>query len=282
MAARLRLRPLYTLAVVLTAWTITQFWLCRHALQGLRSSAQAAAANFEMAHPGVLVQVPAAPTGIWLRAGLESVAAVLLPTVVAICLVAGGRKWLAGTVAAYPLANVLGGFHDGTPLGLGWFQPTWVRGWFMYGVFVDTAVLLVVVALLISAMPAQSRPLPIRWGFTRVVPVAVLLTGWWIMRHPSPTAHDWVWLSDALTFVLVAAVLADSVLPVAARVAAIGLLLPLSTGTVLTDLIVPHEMAFPATYFLHHTVIALATALYVSGVPAWGRFRETADAAGAV
>jgi hypothetical protein len=279
-ASSLRHRPLYALGLVLTAWSAAQFWLCRYALQGFEDSAKAAAARFELAHPGTLVLVAPTPAGLWVRAGLECIAAVLLPTMLAICLVAGARKWLAASIAGYPLANALGGFRDGTPLGLGWFQPMWNRAWFTYGVFVDTAVLLAVVALLVSAMPDQPARPPIRWGFARVVPVAVLLAGWWVMRHPSPTAHDWVWLGDALTFVLVAAALADSVLPVAARLAAIGLLLPLSTGAVLTDVIVPHVMGFPATYFLHHTLIALATAAYVAGVPACvSHFREAASAA---
>jgi hypothetical protein len=266
-AENLRARPLYLLTAILTVWTTAQFWLCRHALQMINFEALTAAQRFEARHPGLVVHVRPLPNSLWLRAGLDSVAAVLLPTIVALFLVAGGRRWLAGAVAAYPLANVLGAFHGGMSLGLGWEQPTTVRAWFAYGVVIDTALLLLVVALLVSAMPDRREAVPTRWAFTRVVPVVIVLAGWWVMRHPSPSAHDWVWLGDAITFVLVAALLADCALPVAVRAAAIGLVLPLSTGTILNDLIAPHQLGFPAIYFLHHTLIALGTAVYVSGVP---------------
>jgi hypothetical protein len=87
------------------------------------------------------------------------------------------------------------------------------------------------------------------------------------MRHPAPTAHDWVWLGDAVTFLLVAALLADTTLPVAAKLFVVGLVLPLSTGTILDDLVAPGRIGFPAIYFLHHTLVAVATAVYVTGVP---------------
>lgn len=267
MAENLRVRPLYLLTAILSLWTTAQFWLCWHAEAFLNAAAGSTASQFQSSHPGVFVIVHQLPTTLWMRAGLESVAGVLLPTIVAVFLVAGGRRWLAMAVAAYPLSSVLGGFHGGESLGLGWAQPTAVRLWFAYGVAVDTALLILVVGLLVSAMPARESALPIRWGFTRVVPVVITLTGWWVMRHPAPTAHDWVWLGDAVTFALVAALLADSDLPIASRAVAIGLVLPLATGTILNDLIAPHQIGFPAMYFLHHTLIASATAAYVLGAP---------------
>jgi hypothetical protein len=48
---------------------------------------------------------------------------------------------------------------------------------------------------------------------------------------------------------------------------AIGVVLPLTTGTILNDLVAPHEIGFPATYFVHHALIAIGTALYVGGAP---------------
>jgi hypothetical protein len=267
-ASNLRTRPLYALAAILTVWTAAQFWLCRHAILGAQAIAQQHMLHLELARPDLTFHVANVPTSLWVRAGLESVAGVLLPTIVTLLLVAGGRRWLAASVAAYPFANILGGFHQDVALGVGWQQPYAALNWSAYGTILDTTLLLVVAALLVSAVPRAAERTPIRWGFARVVPVLVVMTGWWVTRHPAPQAHDWVWLGDALLFVLVAAVLADSALPVAVRAAAIGLVLPLSTGTVLNDLIAPHRIGFPAVYFLHHMVIALGTALYVAGVPA--------------
>jgi hypothetical protein len=266
-AENLRGRPLYLLAAILTVWTTAQFWLCRNAAHAINAAGRLAAARFEAAHAGTYVRLDAIPTSLWMRAGLESVAAVLLPTIVAILLVAGGRRWLAATVAAYPAANVLGGFHNGASLGLGWDQPTAVRLWFAYGVFVDTALLMLVVALLVKAVPDHDAAMPTRWNFLRVAPCLIVLAGWWVTRHPAPTSHDWVWLGDAVTFMLVAALLADSTLPRTVRTVSIGLVLPLTTGTILNDLIAPHQLGFPAMYFVHHTLIALGTALYVGGAP---------------
>jgi hypothetical protein len=267
-AANLRSRPLYLLLAILATWSVAQFWLCRHALQAINAQAWLNVDRLEVAHPGLILHVRALPSSLWMRAGLESVAGVVLPTIVALFLVAGGRKWLAAAVAAYPLANVLGGFHDGSPLGLGWQQPDSFRNWFAYGVVIDTLLLVLVVGLMVSAMPERSEPIPTRWAFARVIPAVIVLAGWWVTRHPSPDAHDWVWLGDAITFVVVAALLADCALPIAARAFAIGLVLPLSTGTILNDLIAPHQIGFPAMYFLHHTLIALGTALYVVVAPA--------------
>jgi hypothetical protein len=191
-------------------------------------------------------------------------------------LVAGGRRWLAGAVAAYPLANVLGGLHDGAALGLGWQQVRAVRDWFAYGVAIDSLLLVITIALLIRAMPERTGPTPIRWGFTRVIPVVIVMTGWWVTRHPMPSPHDWVWLGDAVIFLVVAALLADTALPLTARVFVIGLVLPLTTGTIINDLVAPKEMVFPATYFLHHSLVALATAAYVTGVPSAVRRFEAA------
>ena len=281
MAANLRSRPLYLLTAILTMWTIAQFALCRDALNAVQAAAREHATQFVLAHPGFTAQVPVLHANLWVRAGLESVAAVVLPTLVAVFLVAGGRRWLAGAVAAYPLANVLGGFHDGTPLGLGWQQPTAIRNWFAYGVVIDSLLLVLIVALLISAMPDRTEAAPIRWGYTRAIPVVIVLTGWWVTRHPLPSAHDWVWLGDAVTFLVVAALLADSDLPVATKLFAVGLVLPLSTGTIINDLIAPGQLGFPAMYFLHHTLIALATAAYVTGVPSavqWVRAARTVAA----
>ena len=281
MAANLRSRPLYLLTAILTMWTIAQFALCRDSLNAVQAAAREHAMQFVLAHPGFTAQVPELHANLWVRAGLESVAAVVLPTIVAVFLVAGGRRWLAGAVAAYPLANVLGGFHDGTPLGLGWQQPTAIRNWFAYGVVIDSLLLVLIVALLISAMPDRTEAAPIRWGYTRVIPVVIVLTGWWVTRHPLPSAHDWVWLGDAVTFLVVAALLADSDLPVATKLFAVGLVLPLSTGTIINDLIAPGQLGFPAMYFLHHTLIALATAAYVTGVPSavqWVRAARTVAA----
>jgi hypothetical protein len=266
-AENLRPRPLYLLAAILSCWATEQFWLCHHAVQRLNLTARFTAATYEGTHPGVFVHIDPIPSTVWMRAGLESVAAVLLPTIVAVFLVAGGRRWLAAAVAGYPAANVLGNFHDGALLGLGWDQPTAVRLWFTYGVFVDTALLLLVVALLVNAMPERRMAVPTRWNFLRVAPCLVVMAGWWVTRHPSPTAHDWVWLGDAITFMVVAALLTDSALPRAARAISIGLILPLSTGTILNDLIAPHQIGFPATYFAHHALIAIGTALYVGGAP---------------
>ncbi|HWA65512.1 MAG TPA: hypothetical protein VG899_03980 [Mycobacteriales bacterium] len=267
MAENLRARPLYLLTAILTVWTTGQFWLCRNAAHTLNAAAAFAAQRIETEHPSTYVRLDAIGTSVWLRAGLESVAAVLLPTIVAVFLVAGGRRWLAAVVAAYPAANVLGGFHDGASLGLGWDQPTAVQLWFTYGVIVDSALLLLIVGLLVKAMPERPEPGPTRWNFLRVVPCLIVLAGWWVTRHPAPTGHDWVWLGDAVTFTLVAALLADSVLPPAARAVSIGLVLPLATGTILNDLIAPGQIGFPATYFAHHALIAIGTAMYVTGAP---------------
>ncbi|HVY08963.1 MAG TPA: hypothetical protein VHB18_02310 [Mycobacteriales bacterium] len=267
MAATLRTRPLYVLGGVLSIWTIGQFVLCWDAFRDIQLAVHAQASRIEFNNPHVYVLVRDLPSNLWVRAGLESVAAVVLPTVVAVFLIAGGRRWLAATVAAYPLANVLGGFHDGTPLGLGWDQTRATRDWFAYGVAIDSLLLVLIVALLIRAMPERKTVEPMRWRFARVVPVVIVLAGWWVMRHPAPTAHDWVWLGDAVTFLLVAALLADTTLPVAAKLFVVGLVLPLSTGTILDDLVAPGRIGFPAIYFLHHTLVAVATAVYVTGVP---------------
>jgi hypothetical protein len=266
-AENLRPRPLYLLAAILSCWASEQFWLCRHAAIAFNTAARSATFQVEASHPGLVLHLDPITTSLWVRAGLVSVAAVILPTIVAIFLVAGGRCWLAAAVAAYPLANVLGGLHQGASLGLGWNQPTFVRLWFAYGVFIDTAILLVVVALLVKAMPERRVAVPTRWNFVRVVPCLVVMAGWWVTRHPTPTSHDWVWFGDAVTFMVVAALLTDSALPRAIRAVAIGLVLPLSTGTILNDLIAPHQIGFPATYFAHHAVIAIGTALYVGGAP---------------
>ena len=280
MAENLRVRPLYLLAAILTAWATEQFWLCRHAVQTLKLTALSTASQFEATHPGVIVHINPVSSTLWLRAGLESVGQVILPTIVAIFLVAGGRRWLAATVAAYPLCNVLGAFHGGPSLGLGWEQPTWVHLWFTYGVFVDTALLMLVVALIVKSIPEQPEAAAIRWGFTRVIPAVIVLAGWWVTRHPSPTSHDWVWLGEAVSFMLVAALLTDSNLPVGGRVVAIGLILPLTTGTILNDLVAPHQIGFPAMYFLHHALIALGVAAYVAGAPkAFGWLLEPSGAA---
>jgi hypothetical protein len=263
----LRPRPLYVLAAILTCWVTEQFWLCYHAAGAFNLQASSSAIQVEATHPGLVLHVIPISTSVWVRAGLESVGAVVLPTIVAIFLVAGGRRWFAAAVAAYPAANVLGGFHDGAPLGLGWDQPTAVRLWFAWGAFIDTALLLVVVALLVKAIPARPDAVPTRWAFLRVTPGLIVLAGWWVTRHPSPDSHDWVWLGDAVVFMLVAALLADSALPRAARFVAIGVVLPLTTGTILNDLVAPHEIGFPATYFVHHALIAIGTALYVGGAP---------------
>ncbi|HEX3707019.1 MAG TPA: hypothetical protein VHV76_10345 [Mycobacteriales bacterium] len=279
MAANLRARPLYLLTAILTTWSVAQFWLCWHAVRAINITTQLEVQRLEASHGGLILHVRGLPSGLWMRAGLESVAGVALPTIVGLCLVAGGRRWLAAAVAAYPLANVLGGFHEGAALGLGWQQPVAFRNWFAYGVVIDTLLLVLVVGLLVSAMPERGDPVPTRWAFTRVIPVVIVLAGWWVTRHPTPDGHDWVWLGDAVTFVVVAGLLADSALPFAARALAIGVVLPLSTGTILNDLIAPHQIGFPAVYFLHHTLIALATAVYVVGVPSavqWFRAARTA------
>lgn len=206
--------------------------------------------------------------GFWLRPGIESTVTALLLAAIAVALIAGGRRWGAFVIVAFPLANVLGWFSDGAPLGLSWFQQSASPGtWFAVGTAVDSLLLITVVALLLRAVPARFAATSSRTALTRALPLLIILIGWWVARGQASDPAHRVWLGQAIAYVLIAALIAGSSLPVAARAAVIVGVLPMCAPALLDDLIGFGGPHFDAMTFLHDAAFAAATALYVAAAP---------------
>lgn len=266
---------------VVAAWSALQFWLAHRAFAFMDAQAHARTAAWYAAHPGVHLTVTYVPNSYWVHAGTESVASMLLVGVIAAALAVGGRGWWTPLVAAFPAAVAVGRFQDGTTIGQGWNQPTTsVRTWLAAGVTVDTITLLVVSALLVTALASSRKPVATASTSTlfRAAPAAVILVGWWLVRHPIADPADRVWLAQTVVWVVVVALLAGSSLPLALRAVAVGGLMPLFSFTILDDLLGASQPTFDGTRYLHHLAVAAGIAVYVAGVPALIRRARTRSA----
>jgi hypothetical protein len=282
-ARGVRWLPLAALGVVLAAWGGLQLWLSHRRVEAIHAQLVAgihrlnalALAQGRPTHP-----VPAPdPAEVWVHGGEQSLITALLLTAVAAVLVLGGRRWWAAIVAGVPLANVVGRFQDGTPLGYGWWQegPS-TQTWFAIGAFVDAAMLLTVVALLIRALPAPSIPSLSAAG--RGAVAAVVLTAWWIVRIDTTDPDHRVWFAQAVAFILIAALIASSALPFAVRMATVVLVLPIAAMVLTEDIVFVglRRPTFDGMEFVHHALVATAVMAYVAGVPALARARTSKPA----
>jgi hypothetical protein len=190
-----RWRLIAAAATLVAAWAGLQFWLTRRAFAVGDAHAHAISARFRAAHPGVPLTVYYTPSDVWVRAGIESVVALLLLVALATALVRGGRGRWAFLVAGLPAAVSVARFTDGSSVGLGWNQPTeTVRTWLAAGVCVDTATLLAIVALLLWAVPGRSTTVSATSALFRAAPPAVILVagGWCGIRsRTARTAPGW-------------------------------------------------------------------------------------------
>jgi hypothetical protein len=267
MDVRLRGRWAAAVFVVVVAWSGLQLWLTHRAVAALEAHDRAAHARLAALHARHLAPVMAIPDSVWVRAGVESSAAMILLVAMIAALVIGGRSRWAALLAAVPGAVVLGGFQDGASLGLGWDQPTSsVRHWLMAGTAVDTAVALALAAFVVQALPRPAASASARWTLVRAAPVVVVLTGWWVMRNQYDEPVDRIWLARAVVFVVMAALLARSSLRLAARAVVVTVGLPLCWFGVLDAVI--GGGAFPVAGVVHHALVAVVTGLYVAAVPA--------------
>jgi hypothetical protein len=276
--AAVRRRPLAAAAAVVAAWSGAQFWLAHRAVAALRADSQRSY-RFFLTQSRVL-HVPSgqhiappqpayiAPDSLWIRAGIESALGALLVLAVAAALIRGGRRWVALLILAIPLANVLDGLDNGPLLGIGWNQlgPS-SHAWLALGFAVDSLLLLAVTALLIRALPPRLGRMSAAVAVTRALPPLLVLAGWWLAHAQLVDPVNRAWLAQAVAFVLIAALLAGSSLPLAGRATVILGVLPMCVPGMLDDLI-GSGSHFDALTYLHHAAFAAATALFVAGVPA--------------
>jgi hypothetical protein len=265
-------------ALVVTAWIGLQFWLAHRAFASMNATAHARTAAWYVAHPGMHLTVNYVPSSYWPDAGRESAFELLMVVVVAVALAVGGRRWWTLLVAAFPAAVAGGHFEDGTSIGQGWIQPTnAAQSWLGVGVAVDTITLLVVAALLVLALPAWRTRAAATWVASststlfRAAPAAVVLIGWWLVRHPIADPDDRVWLAQAVVWMVVVALIASSSPPLPVRAVTVLGLLPMFSFTIFDDLVVGYAHVFDGTRYLHHLAVAAAIAAYVIAVPALTR-----------
>lgn len=185
-------------------------------------------------------------------------------TLLAAALVLGGRGRWVYLVAGMPAAYVVGWFRDGEPLGVGWVQNSPdMRTWLAVGTAVDTVLLLTIATLLLRALPQRHARMPGQAALTRVVPVLVVLVGWWATHRDYGDPENQVWITQAAVAVVVVALLAGSGLPLFARLAAIVVLPILAYPTTANSVI--HRI--DGMQMVHHVLFLAATAAYVAGVP---------------
>jgi hypothetical protein len=254
---------------ILVAWTAAQFWLAHRAVGIENAQGRTRAAAFLAAHPGATMHVSSEPTSYWVHVGIESAVAMLMVTIVAAALALGSRQWWTLLVAALPAAVAVGHFVDGTSIGQGWNQPTdAVQTWLAVGVVVDTAVLLAVAGLLVVALPPTRSAIPTAVStMFRVAPAAVVLAGWWLVRHPIADAAQRIWLAQAVVWALLVALVATARLPFAARLVMIVVVMPMLSFTLLDGVFGLYGDGFDAARYLHHLAVAVGVTTYVVAAP---------------
>jgi hypothetical protein len=254
-------------AALIAAWSGLQFWLTHRAFELSNAQAHARAAAWNAAHPGQHLRTTYVQGSYWTHAGVEGCAAMLLIVFLAVILAAGGRRWWTLLVAALPAAVAVGRFNDGTSIGQGWNQPTEpVQTWLAAGVIVDTATLLAFGALLVVALPTRRAPAPAPSVLYRVAPPAVILVGWWLVRHPIADASDRVWLAQAVVWAVLIGFVATTAVPLGARLVAL-VVMPLLSFALLADLIGTNGRGFDGPRYLHHLAVAAGITAYVVAVP---------------
>jgi hypothetical protein len=255
------------------AWSGLQLFLTHRLAAAYYDRSIGGCARFVHERPGATCY-PLHPValGDWLPYAATSIAILLALAATATLLVRGRRRWWALLVTAMPAANLLWGWQDWRPLGTGWMQlsgsPT---TWIVAGIITDTAVVGVIALAIVFAISPTDRPAgrpsPALATLGRAVPPVVVLTGWWLMRHPLPDQVDRIWLAQATAFVLAAALLATCRLSPRTRALVVLVVLPLTALPVYTE-----ATGFGSlSIVLHAAALAAGTAVYVLGAPALRR-----------
>jgi hypothetical protein len=252
--------------LLVAVWSALQLWLTHRLAAAFYAKSIAGCAQFVREHPdGKCYPLSPVTSGDWLPYALASIAVLVALAATAAILVRGGRRSAALIVAAMPAANFLGAWHDGRMLGAGWVQLSDdnLTSWTVAGMVVDTAVVtIVVLALMLTVRPAD-RSRARAAGLLRVVPPAVVLTGWWLMRHPLPERLDEIWLVQALAFTLAVGLLWLSGLSLWVRALGTLVVLPLTTWPIGNAAIGSRSMG----EVVHHAAFAAGTAAMVVGLP---------------
>lgn len=266
---RLSRRTALCAAVVVTAaWYVAITVVNRRAVDELRSHNLAFNQRL-VAHGQPPLRIPVSDT-LWVREGLLALLfGVLLIGLGSFVEAGGHRRWGLFVVAEFALSPLVAGLNSGWGAIADWGQPhSNLEAWRLVGIGVDALFAVSVVGLLVVGArnrAAFDRSVP---AVARSVPGLVLVTGWWVMRHQYSDPDNRVWLARALLFVLVAALISRSALPVTARVLGVVVLLPLCSQTVVWDLLGDfHYVSFPTAYFLRHAAVAAGVGLYAAGVP---------------
>jgi hypothetical protein len=252
--------------LIVAAWSALQLFLTHRLAADFYAKSIAGCARFVREHPdGTCYPLSPVTRGDWLPYALASIAVLLALAATAAILVRGGGRLAPLIVAAMPAANFLGAWHDGRMLGAGWVQlsDNNLTSWTVTGMVVDTAVVTIVVLVLMFAVRPADRPRVPYAGLLRVVPPAVVLSGWWLMRHPIPERLDEIWLVQALAFTLAVGLVWLSGLPLRVRALGTIVVLPLTTWPISNAAVGSRTMAD----VVHHAAFAAGTAAMVVGLP---------------
>lgn len=244
MVRRARAARVTAAAVLVTGWCVVQLLLCNRIAAGYRGHVFPPFSGLQLAEPSMLAMVALA--------------------VLAAALVGGGRSWWALLVAGMPASSVVGWFWDGEPLGIGWAQNSAaIREWLAIGTAIDTLWLLAIAALLLGGLPRRDAAMPARTVLPRLIPVVVVLVGWWVTHRDYGDPDDRVWIVQATLALVVVGLLAGSGLPLWARAAAI-LGLPILAYPITANSVIHRVDGMQVG---HHMLFLAATAVYVAGVP---------------